>query len=123
MINTIEQFGRNAGFVWNVLSEYGPLPIDEIVNKTHLRLYEVEIAIGWLAREDNISYHQGLYSISSTNLTTSIGSNAGILWHVLDECGKSTIQDMLKQSHLPTQEIYKAIGWLAREEKLAINLG
>ncbi|HMA83900.1 MAG TPA: winged helix-turn-helix domain-containing protein [Candidatus Thermoplasmatota archaeon] len=123
MINTIEQFGRNAGFVWNVLSKEGPLPIDRILDKTHLRLYEVEIAIGWLAREDKISYHQGHYSISSTNLTTSIGSNAGILWHVLDECGKSTIQDMLKQSHLPTQEIYKAIGWLAREEKLAINLG
>ncbi|MBS3749596.1 MAG: winged helix-turn-helix domain-containing protein [Candidatus Thermoplasmatota archaeon] len=122
MINTIEQFGRNAGCVWNVLSEYGPLPIDEIVNKTHLRLYEVEIAIGWLAREDNISYHQGLYSISSTNLTTSIGPNAGTLWHVLDECGTSTIQDMSNQSHLPTQEIYKAIGWLSREEKLSINL-
>ena len=122
MINTIEQFGRNAGFVWKALSENKSLPIDEILKETHLRMYEVEIAIGWLARENKISYHQGKYYIAPTNLTTNIGSNAGVIWHVLKECGTVNIQDIIRESKLPTQEIYKAIGWLAREEKLSIHL-
>jgi len=122
MINTLEQFGRNAGFVWNTLSENESLPIDEIMKETHLRMYEVEIAIGWLARENKISYHHGRYSIAPTNLTTIIGSNAGIIWHVLNECGTANVQDIIRESKLPTQEIYKAIGWLAREEKLSIHL-
>ena len=122
MINTLEQFGRNAGFVWNTLSENESLPIDEIMKETHLRMYEVEIAIGWLARENKISYHHGRYSIAPTNLTTIIGSNAGIIWHVLNECGTANVQDIIRESKLPTQEIYKAIGWFAREEKLSIHL-
>jgi hypothetical protein len=122
MINTIEQFGRNAGIVWDLLSEEGPLPIDEIADKTHLRMYETEIAIGWLARENKVSYDNGKYSLAPTNLTTSIGSNAGDLWHLLHQQGKASIHHISKESTLPTQEIYKAVGWLAREEKINIEL-
>lgn len=122
MINTVNQFGRNAGMVWEILSKEGPLPIDEIASKTHLRLYETEIAIGWLARENKISYDEGKYSLSPTNLTTSVGTNAGVLWHLLNESGKKSVHHIIEQSSLPTQEVYKAVGWLAREEKINIEL-
>jgi hypothetical protein len=122
MINTIEQFGRNAGIVWDVLSKGESLSIDEIAHKTHLRLYEVEIAVGWLARENKVSYEHGTYSLAPTNLTPSIGTNAGVLWNLLYENGKTDVQEIIDQSSLPTQEVYKAVGWLAREEKITIDL-
>ena len=122
MINTTKQFGRNAGFVWKILSEKGPLSIDKIMDKTHLRMYEVEIAIGWLARENKIAYENGKYSIAPTNLTANIGKNAGTLWHLLDKSSKASMQQLIEQSSLPSQEIYKAIGWLSREEKINIEL-
>ena len=122
MINTIEQFGRNAGIVWSLLSEDGPLAIDEIVERTHLRMYEAEIAIGWLARENKISYIHGKYQLESTNLTASVGTNAGKLWHLLFDLGTLDVQTLMEQSNLPTQEIYKAVGWLAKENKIRIDL-
>lgn len=122
MINTQNQFGRNAGVVWELLSREGSLPIDEIANKTHLRIYETEIAIGWLARENKISYEQGIYQLAPTNLTNCIGTNAGVLWHILHESGKTSIHDIIEKSSLPIQEVYKAMGWLAREEKINIEL-
>jgi hypothetical protein len=122
MINTLTQFGRNAGMVWELLSKEGSLPIDDIANKTHLRMYETEIAIGWLARENKIYFEQGSYKIAPTNLTNSIGTNAGVLWHILQESGKTSIHDIIKKSSLPIQEVYKAMGWLAREEKINIEL-
>ena len=85
-------------------------------------MYETEIAIGWLARENKISYDQGSYYLAPTNLTNSIGTNAGVLWHILHKAGKISIHDIMKQSELPIQEVYKAMGWLAREEKINIEL-
>ncbi|MBS3777681.1 MAG: winged helix-turn-helix domain-containing protein [Candidatus Thermoplasmatota archaeon] len=85
-------------------------------------MYETEIAIGWLARENKISYDDGKYFLAPTNLTTSIGSNAGDLWHLLNNHGKASVQHIIKESTLPTQELYKAVGWLAREEKINIEL-
>ncbi len=122
MINTLSQFGKNAGVVWQLLSKEGSLPIDEIANKTHLRMYETEIAIGWLARENKIYYEQGTYQLAPTNLTKSIGTNAGVLWQILHDSGKTSIHDIIEKSSLPIQEVYKAMGWLAREEKINIDL-
>jgi hypothetical protein len=122
MINTIEQFGRNAGIVWNLLSEEAPLAIDEIVEKTNLRMYETEIAIGWLARENKISQNNGKYQLEPTNLTETIGGNAGMLWNILFNQKTLDLQSLIEQSALPTQEFYKAVGWLAKEDKIKIDL-
>jgi len=55
MINTIEQFGRNAGKVWNVLNNNNNLLTDfKLMDLTSLREYELYIAIGWLAKENKI---------------------------------------------------------------------
>lgn len=50
-----------------------------------------------------------------------IGANAGRLWNVLDENGTQTVKELKKLTKLNDKEVYAAIGWLAREEKLIFN--
>ena len=47
-----------------------------------------------------------------------IGSDAGIIWQVLDAHGTKSVKELKKATKLNDKEIYAAIGWLAREEKL-----
>jgi len=48
-----------------------------------------------------------------------IGNDAGLVWKVLDEAGTKSMKELKKATKLNDKEIYAAIGWLAREEKLA----
>ena len=49
-----------------------------------------------------------------------IGNDAGRVWKVLDADGtKRGVKELKKATKLTDKEIYAAIGWLAREEKLA----
>jgi len=50
-----------------------------------------------------------------------IGNDAGRLWKVLDVEGAKSIKELKKATKLTDKEIYAAIGWLAREEKLAFE--
>jgi hypothetical protein len=50
-----------------------------------------------------------------------IGTDAGRVWKVLDEQGQRSVKELKKLTKLVDKEIYAAIGWLAREEKLAFN--
>ncbi|MDR0769491.1 MAG: winged helix-turn-helix domain-containing protein [Dysgonamonadaceae bacterium] len=50
-----------------------------------------------------------------------IGTDAGLIWKVLDEQGSKGIKDVKKLTKLTEKEIYAAIGWLAREEKLVFG--
>ena len=47
-----------------------------------------------------------------------IGSDAGRVWNVLNEQGAKTVKELKKLTKLTEKEIYAAMGWLAREEKL-----
>jgi len=47
-----------------------------------------------------------------------IGTDAGQIWKVLDEEGAKGIKELKKITKLSEKEVYAAIGWLAREEKL-----
>ena len=47
-----------------------------------------------------------------------IGTDAGQIWKVLDEEGVKGIKELKKITKLSEKEVYAAIGWLAREEKL-----
>ena len=121
MINTWEQFGRNAGRIWQTLQKYGVLSKEQLQEKTQLRSYEVDIAVGWLAREDKIACQNNMYQISETNLTDTIGTNAGIIWNTLHEQGESSIDVLNQETHLQKSQIYEAVGWLAREDKLSFS--
>lgn len=50
-----------------------------------------------------------------------IGENAGKVWIILSETGKSNIKDVKKQTKLTEKDMYAALGWLAREEKIAFE--
>jgi len=50
-----------------------------------------------------------------------IGNDAGLVWKVLDEEGTKSVKELKKATKLTDKGIYAAIGWLAREEKLAFH--
>lgn len=50
-----------------------------------------------------------------------MGVNAGKVWAVLNEAGKSDIKDVKKATKLTEKDMYAALGWLAREEKIAFE--
>ncbi len=49
-----------------------------------------------------------------------IGSNAGAVWNTLNT-GEMEIKELKKRVKLNDKELWAAIGWLAREDKLAIR--
>lgn len=50
-----------------------------------------------------------------------IGTNAGIIWNLLNDYQKWTASQLQEASGLSEDEIYTAIGWLAREDKIEIE--
>ena len=48
--------GLNAGKVWRILNEKGELSMFELCRELGLTFEEVAVAIGWLARENKISF-------------------------------------------------------------------
>lgn len=50
-----------------------------------------------------------------------IGTNAGIIWNLLNNNQKWSITQLQEASGLSEKEIYTAIGWLARENKIEID--
>lgn len=49
-----------------------------------------------------------------------IGENAGLIWHYLDNNGESSLTLMQKELKITEQELYLALGWLARENKVVV---
>lgn len=50
----------------------------------------------------------------------TIGYNAGLLWNALNEAEALGLKQIKKITKLKDKELYAAIGWLAREDKLLI---
>ena len=121
MINTIEQFGRNAGKIWNVLYENNLLTDIELKELTSLREYELYIAIGWLAKENKIRKDGEYFKLDDTNLGNEIGENAGLIWRILKNEGDIEIHSLVYKLQINENDIYSAIGWLARENKIKIK--
>lgn len=46
-----------------------------------------------------------------------IGTNAGLVWQSLNE-GAKELKALKKATKLTDKDLYAAIGWLAREEKI-----
>jgi len=46
-----------------------------------------------------------------------IGTNAGIIWQLIDKNGTMDIQEIKKSTKLKEGDIFLALGWLAREGK------
>jgi hypothetical protein len=50
-----------------------------------------------------------------------IGESAGIVWRTLESKGCLTIEELQEQTKLGMLELFSAIGWLAREDKISFN--
>lgn len=48
----------------------------------------------------------------------TIGTWAGAVWTTLNEKGAMTIKEIKKETKLREKDVYAALGWLAREDKV-----
>ena len=51
-----------------------------------------------------------------------IGNAAGEIWQYLDKNGKATVAKMTKELKLDEKIIQRAIGWLAQENKITLEI-
>ncbi len=51
----------------------------------------------------------------------TIGTNAGTVWVALSTADAMGIKQLKKVTKLKDKEVFAALGWLAREGKVAIN--
>ena len=55
-------------------------------------------------------------------ITNKIGENAGLIWNAL-QGGALTLKALKKATKLKNDELYLALGWLAREGKVSFTEG
>lgn len=116
--NISETVGMNAGKVWHVLAENNRLTNREIESKTKIKNEQLYAVIGWLARENRIYKDGDHYMLGETNLTPEIGTNAGKVWTAMNEHAVLAVEGMAEHTHLAVPDIYSALGWLVREDKI-----
>ncbi len=51
----------------------------------------------------------------------TIGTNAGIIWNLLNNNERWDVCQLSDKSGLTEKEVYAAVGWLARENKIEIE--
>jgi hypothetical protein len=121
MINLIEEIGRNAGKLWSILNAHGQLTDAKLMNTTMMNENALYAAIGWLARENKIHKNVLGYRLGETNLASKIGDDAGKIMTVLTnqhEIDISTFKQLAQTTQLEERDVYAALGWLAREDKI-----
>jgi hypothetical protein len=127
MKNVINEYGENAGKVWQALHDQGPLPQTKLIRTTKLKDEEVHSAIGWLARENKINKNSTqngtIYNLGDTNLTSKIGADAGKIWKTLHVFGENDVSELSRLTRLEKKEVEAALGWLARENKIQAKHG
>ncbi len=57
------QVGETAGKVWHVLNDHGPQTLAQLKKKLNGETDLVNLAIGWLAREDRVEITQDKKSL------------------------------------------------------------
>ena len=50
------------------------------------------------------------------------GFNAGVVWEALNQNGASNIRNLVKATSLSREDVYGALGWLGREDKIVLEL-
>jgi len=51
-----------------------------------------------------------------------IGTNAGLVWHALNDGGKMNIKELKKATKIKAEkDLYAAFGWLAKEGKIGFE--
>ncbi|HWC90093.1 MAG TPA: winged helix-turn-helix domain-containing protein [Pirellulales bacterium] len=60
-------------------------------------------------------------AIATERSVLQIGEIAGAVWRVLSDQGPLTTAKLIKAVDAPRDLVMQAIGWLAREDKIAID--
>lgn len=55
-------------------------------------------------------------------MSNTIGDAAGKIWHYLSENGEATASKIQKETNISEKDVQRAIGWLAKEDKLVIEM-
>ena len=55
-------------------------------------------------------------------MSNSIGEAAGKVWKYLDTNGPTSVSKITTETGLNKNDIQRAIGWLSKEDKLAIEM-
>lgn len=118
MMNAVRFSGENAGKLFHLLSNKGPQSPEKLLKQIKLSDKELYAAVGWLARENKILYDEGVFRLGDTNLTSKIGRNAGRVWQVLHVWGEMDNVSISRLARIPEEDVFSAIGWLAREDKV-----
>lgn len=118
MSDIVSLFGGQAGTVWQILHVRGPLAESELLDLSHLSQPQLYAAIGWLARENKIRKENDTFQLGETNLIPSIGKDAGKIWRTLEIWGEVDAQSLSRLSRIVEQDVFSAVGWLAREGKV-----
>ena len=118
MSDIVSLFGGQAGTVWQILHVRGPLTESELLDFSHLSQPQLYAAIGWLARENKIRKENDTFQLGETNLIPSIGKDAGKIWRTLEIWGEVDAQSLSRLSRIVEQDVFSAVGWLAREGKV-----
>ena len=50
-----------------------------------------------------------------------IGNNAGLVWGALTGVSAVNLKDVKKQTKLTEKDLYAALGWLSREDKVIFS--
>ena len=53
---------------------------------------------------------------------SEIGADAGKIWHYLDKNGPTSVSKVATETGLGKNEVQRAIGWLAKEDKLVVEM-
>jgi hypothetical protein len=121
--DVVEEFGYCAGRVWKELNTHGPLNEKDLLKNTRLQKNNLYAAIGWLARENKIQFENNLYILGETNLTDNIGNIAGKIWETLEKHKEIDISSISRLAKINETNVYHALGWLAREDKIQVKKG
>ena len=121
--NLTIMFGEHAGKIWQILNETGNASEMELKDSLRLSKTEFYSGVGWLARENKIKKVNDSFELDSTNLTEEVGSAAGKVWKILNVWDEADLIILKKLSGFSEEEVYAALGWLAREGKITHKEG
>ncbi len=122
MNDYIKHIGSNAGKIWKELNEHETLSQHELKENTQLNNDDFHMAIGWLANENKIdkSKEKDVYTLGESTIAQDIEKKAHLVLEMLQDQSKKNVASIAKSAELRPMEVYTALGWLAREDKIMV---
>ncbi len=59
--------------------------------------------------------------MKQTTVESVFGTKAGVVWRALNQNGPSNITNLVKNTSMSREEVFSALGWLGREDKIVLE--